>query len=72
MNELLASSQTPFGKVAAALNFSRERLASLRGPGFGCPAGTIVSHRARLRLPDGKPLALVVECYTRANLDLPR
>jgi hypothetical protein len=68
MNAVLASTDTPFGKVAAPLGFTRERLSSQHGRGPGCPAGTILTHRALLRLPAGQPLALVVECYTRANL----
>lgn len=68
MNAQLESGDTPFGKVAAPLRFRRERLAEQRGAAFGCPAGTILSHRARLVLPDGRPLALVVECYTADNL----
>lgn len=68
MNEALRTTDTPFGKVAAPLGFRRERLESRRGRAQGCPAGTILSHRALLRLADGQPLALVVECYTRANL----
>lgn len=68
MNAMLAASDTPFGKVAAPLRFTRERLSSQRGAGTGCPADTILTHRALLRLPDGAPLALVTECYTPANL----
>ncbi|HMO67078.1 MAG TPA: hypothetical protein PKE25_00155 [Novosphingobium sp.] len=68
MNAELAMSTTPFGKVAAPLGFRRERLDSQRGAAPGCPAGTLLSHRARLILPDGRPLALLVECYTPANL----
>lgn len=68
MNAALADTDTPFGKVAAPLHFTRERLASQRGRGEGCPSGTILTHRALLRLPDGQALALVVECYTRVNL----
>ena len=55
-------------QAAEQLNFRRERLDSTRGRTAPCPAGTILSHRALLRLQDGTPLALVVECYTRANL----
>ena len=55
-------------KAVAALKFTRERLGERKGASFGCPAGTVLSHRARLVLPGGQPLALVVECYTRANL----
>ncbi len=68
MNRQLAESRVPFGRVAAALNFAREPLASTRRGDPGCPAGAISTHRALLRLPDGQPLALVVECYTEANL----
>jgi chorismate-pyruvate lyase len=69
MNATLDSSDTPFGRVAAPLGFRRERLSSQRGRAEGCPVGTVLSHRALLRLPDGQPLALVTECYTRATLD---
>lgn len=68
MNATLADTETPFGKVAAPLNFSRTRLAEQRGARFGCPVGTVLSHRALLRVADGTPLALVIECYTAANL----
>ena len=68
MNAALAASDTPFGKVAAPLGFRRERLLARRGRDAGCPAGTVLSHRALLRLPSGEPLALVLECYTRASL----
>ena len=50
------------------LGFRRERLAAQRGRASDCPPGTVLSHRALLRLPDGHPLSLVTECYTRANL----
>ncbi len=68
MNRQLAETDTPFGKVAAALRFTREPIASARRGDPGCPEGAISTHRALLRLPDGQPLALVVECYTAANL----
>ncbi|MBC2668241.1 hypothetical protein H7F53_03675, partial [Novosphingobium piscinae] len=68
MNAALATSRVPFGKVAAPLGFRRERLDTLPRRSRDCPAGTILGHRALLRLPDGRPLALLVECYTRANL----
>jgi chorismate-pyruvate lyase len=69
MNETLASTRTPFGRVVAPLGFRRERLSSARGRAADCPKGTVLSHRARLVLPDGRPLSLVTECYTRANLN---
>lgn len=68
MNRLLDQTDTPFGTAVAALGFRRERLDEVRGAAPGCPRGTVLSHRARLALPDGATLALVVECYTRANL----
>ena len=71
MNRTLDQTNTPFGKAVAALHFTRQRLGEARGARFGCPGGTVLSHRARLVLPDGQPLALVVECYTRANLTQP-
>lgn len=71
MNAALASTDTPFGKVAAPLKFTRERLAERRGHAFGCPADTVLAHRALLRRPDGTALALVVECYMPANLRTP-
>lgn len=66
MLAVLDTTQTPFGKVVAPLGFTRERLSSVRGPAEGCPAGTVLSHRAVLRLPDGRPISLVVECYQKA------
>jgi hypothetical protein len=68
MTRTLATTQTPFGKVVAPLGFRRERLSAKRGRAKDCPRGTVLSHRALLRLPDGKPLSVVTECYTRANL----
>lgn len=68
MNAALASSQVPFGKIVAPLGFRRERLAEKRGRMAGCPAGTILSHHAVLRLGDDRAIALVTECYTQANL----
>lgn len=68
MNRTLATTQMPFGTVVAPLGFTRVRLAARRGRGPACPAGTVLTNRALLRLPDGAPISLVVECYTRANL----
>ncbi|MCX7285211.1 MAG: hypothetical protein NTX28_14405 [Novosphingobium sp.] len=68
MNRTLETSDVPFGKVVAQLGFRRERLASRRGPVAECPDGTVLSHRAALRLGDGRAISLVVECYTRANI----
>lgn len=68
MNATLESTRTPFGTVAASLGFSREPLSRRHGRAPGCPPGTVLANRAVLRLPDGRGLALVLECYTRANL----
>ncbi|MFM5893463.1 MAG: chorismate--pyruvate lyase family protein [Novosphingobium sp.] len=68
MNRQLAETQIPFGRIAASLNFTREPLSAARHGDPGCPADAISTHRARLALPDGRPLAYVVECYTFANV----
>ncbi|MCB2058898.1 MAG: hypothetical protein R3E09_05440 [Novosphingobium sp.] len=72
MNHTLENTDTPFGRVAGPLGFTRERLASLRGAAPGCPEATILSHRAILRLPDGRPISALVECYTAENLAISR
>ena len=68
MNAALAASHVPFGRVAAPLAYTRESLEVLAKPPRGCPANTISAHRAVLRLPDGRPLAYVLECYSTENL----
>ncbi|WP_068076666.1 hypothetical protein [Novosphingobium lentum] len=68
MNRLLDTTDTPFGKVVAPLGFRRERLASRHGGDRGCPGGTVLAHRAVLRLADGTAISVVIECYTRANV----
>ncbi len=68
MNRQLAETQVPFGRIAASLGFTREPLSAARRGDPGCPADAISTHRARLILPDGQPLAYVVECYTAENL----
>lgn len=71
MNTALSTTDTPFGKVVAPLGFRRERLASRRGRAAQCPPGTVLSHTAVLRLPDGRAISFVIECYTRENLRNP-
>lgn len=66
MRQALDETDVPFGQVAAPLGFRRERVASLRGRGPGCPPGTVLTHQARLRLPDGRVLASLIECYDGA------
>ena len=68
MNAALLASDTPFGTVVRPLGFRRERIESRRGRAAECPAGTVLSHRAVLRLADGRGISLVIECYTPANL----
>lgn len=70
MNEALETTDRPFGAVAAPLGFTRQRLSSHRRAEPPCPAGTVLSQRGALRLPDGRPLALVIECYSRAALSV--
>jgi len=71
MNATLLATDTPFGTVVRPLGFRRERLASRRGRAAECPAGTVLSHKAVLRLADGRGISLVIECYTPANLRKP-
>ena len=68
MNAALLNTDTPFGSVVRPLGFRRERLENRRGRAAECPAGTVLSHKAVLRLADGRGISLVAECYTRANL----
>lgn len=68
MNRQLQTSDTPFGTVIGRLGFRRERGAAQRGAAPDCPAATVLSHSAVLRLPDGRAISAVVECYTAANL----
>lgn len=68
MNEALRATHEPFGKVVAPLGFHRQPLSTVAGAADNCPADTISTHRAMLILPDGRPLAYLVECYTAANL----
>ena len=68
MNRVLETTEKPFGPVVSSLQFTRERLASVRGPVPGCPENTVLAQRAILKLPDGRPISALVECYTAANL----
>lgn len=68
MNAALDATDTPFGKVVGPLGFVRETIDSRHGGEPGCPPGVVLSQIALLRLPDGRPLALVTECYTRAAI----
>ena len=68
MNQVLETSNTPFGKAVADIDFTRERLESVEGPTQDCPTDTVLTHRAILRRSDAKPISTVIECYTPANL----
>ena len=68
MNRQLAETDTPFGRVVSSLGFKRRGIASTRQRDPACPKGTILANRAILTLPDGRGLAMVVECYTDVNL----
>jgi hypothetical protein len=72
MRKTLDETDTPFGRAVSALNFSRERVSESVGRDPACPANTILVHKAVLRLASGEGLAIVIECYTRANLSKPR
>ncbi len=68
MNRTLETTEIPFGRVVHSLGYTRTRLSSRNGAAEDCPAGTVLSHRAVLKRRDGRPISLVVECYTAANL----
>lgn len=68
MRRALDASDVPFGRAAAPLGFRRRLLSSTRGALGDCPAGTVLTQQAMLVLPDGAPLALLVECYSAAVL----
>jgi hypothetical protein len=71
MNTALETGDTPFGTVVAPLQFTRQTLARVRGAMTGCPKDSVLSHLAVLKLPDGRAISVVIECYTRANLQPP-
>lgn len=69
MNTTLETTNTPFGRAVAELNFTRQRLESIKGPGATCPSNAVLTHRAILRREeDAQPISMVIECYTPANL----
>lgn len=68
VNDLLADGHTPFGIAAAPTRYTRTRLPVRHGRDISCPADTILTHRGLLKAADGKPIALVIECYTSANI----
>lgn len=68
INRQLETTDMPFGRAIAPLDFTRQRISSTPGTIEGCPDGTILHHHAVLRLPDGRPVSTVIECYLEANL----
>ena len=72
MRTTLDETDTPFGRAVAALNFSRERISQSAKRDPACPANIILVDKAALRLANGEGLAIVIECYTMANLRRPR
>jgi len=88
MNNLLDTSDTPFGKAVLALHFQRRTLSAklLWRPlpeGWEMNAASanaalvpmpaiLLEHRAVLTLPDGTPFSEVVESYTANILDFPQ
>lgn len=68
MNRQLRETDMPFGKVVSTLGFRRHSLSSSDRGDRACPRDTVLANRALLQLPDGSGLAVVIECYTAANL----
>lgn len=74
MNEVLTSSETPFGKVIAPLNPTRQTL-SVTLQWEPCETGldgaipkNLLEHRAILSSEEGLPIAGVIETYQRGVL----
>jgi hypothetical protein len=66
MNETLEHTQTPFGRVVAALHFNRRNLETVYLP----PGGqSVLRHSAMLTTDKGEPFSFVVEIYTRQILE---
>jgi hypothetical protein len=66
MNDALDHSQTPFGRVVAALHFSRRNLSTAFPPPDG---QSVLRHSAVLLTENGEPFSFVVETYTRQILE---
>jgi chorismate-pyruvate lyase len=66
MNRTLETTDTPFGRVVAPLNFTRRRL-TVREDG----GAYVLEHRAVLSTAAGAPFSYVVERYTRAAVAAP-
>ena len=83
MNQVLDTSDTPFGAAVRALNFQRQTLETvmllrLFPPNDPSPTRAaarlmlpidILQHEAVLTTPDGTPFSVVVETYTRELLE---
>ena len=73
MNEVLDTSDVPFGRAVQSLGFSRQRLDAqllwTPSPAVTVPIPPrLLRHTALLKLPDGRPISLVDETYTSAVL----
>lgn len=68
MLQQYSATDQPFDRVSRAMNFTRDVIITVPGANEGCPQLTVYTRRWLLRLPDGRPLALHLECFTRANL----
>jgi hypothetical protein len=87
MNNLLDTTDTPFGKAVQALHFQRRTLsakvlwrplpdgwemnAASANAAFVPMPASLLEHRAVLTLPDGTPFSEVVESYTANILGFP-
>jgi len=88
MNNVLDTSDTPFGKAVLALHFQRRTLSAkllwrplpdgweMNAAGANAALvpmpAILLEHRAVLTLPDGTPFSEVVESYTANILDFPQ
>jgi chorismate-pyruvate lyase len=64
MNRTLETTDTPFGRAVAALNFTRRTLSVRNLMGRGAAPAHVLEHRAVLSTAAGAPFSLVVERYT--------
>ncbi|HTT06684.1 MAG TPA: hypothetical protein VMF64_15500 [Steroidobacteraceae bacterium] len=88
MNRALQTTDIPFGRVVQPLHFSRHTLQATlvwsplpvgwesghqaAPSAWPTPQATLISHRAILTLPDGRPISEVVEHYTAEVLAFPQ
>jgi hypothetical protein len=85
MNRALETTDTPFGVVVRPLAFQRRTLEALvlfrpfptdnaatTPPGRLATPLYVLQHKALLTTPDGAPLSVVVETYTRTLIETPK